>query len=80
LFVINIVGNIVVFVPLGVLLPRIHGRFRSWQSTLVAALGVSALIEVLQSVGAQRVTDVDDLLLNALGALLGYGCYALLCQ
>ncbi len=80
LFAINIVGNIVVFMPLGVLLPNIHPRFRSWASTMIIALGVSTLIEVLQFISAQRVTDVDDLLLNALGALLGYGCYALLRQ
>jgi len=44
----------------------------------ISGTSVSAPIEVLQLVGAQRVTDVDDLLLNALGALLSYGCYVLL--
>ncbi len=38
-------------------------------------LGVSLLIEVLQGISGRRVADVDDVILNTLGGLMGYGCW-----
>ncbi len=74
-------GNVAAFLPLGMLLP-LALRTR-WQLGLVAivALGLSAAIELGQltvSVGlglAYRSTDVDDVILNVLGALLGYSAF-----
>lgn len=71
-------GNIAAFVPLGILLPMV---FRSrWSLALVAigAVGLSAAIELGQLVisawlgFAYRSTDIDDVILNTLGAALGY--------
>ena len=76
LFLINIVGNIVVFLPLGLLLPSIDKRFNSWVRIMIIGITISLLIETLQLVSAQRVADVDDLLLNGIGAVLGYGWHA----
>lgn len=80
LFFINIVGNIVVFMPLGALLPSLYFRLQSWMRILIIGIAVSVLIEVLQLMLGQRVTDVDDVLLNTAGTLLGYGCYLLVRQ
>lgn len=70
LFVINILGNIAAFMPLGTLLWR-------WRRVpivpmLCAAALLSLTIELLQWSIARRVSDIDDLLLNVLGAALGY--------
>ena len=71
-FLINIVGNIIVFMPLGWLLPRINTWFGTWLKILIIGIAGSLVIETLQLVSAQRVADVDDLLLNGIGAVLGY--------
>lgn len=78
LFVINIVGNIVVFVPLGIVLPNLDRRFQHWIKTLIIGIALSATIEALQWTSAQRVADVDDLLLNGFGTWIGYRMYAAL--
>lgn len=66
----NAVLNVLLFVPLGLFLPLLWRTFRStWKATL-CGLGLSLAIEVLQ-VFTFRLTDVNDLLTNTLGTLLG---------
>ena len=71
-FVINFVGNIVAFVPMGLLPPFIFKRPTKLWEVLVFSLFVSLLIEGGQLYSGRRVPDVDDLILNVLGSLLGY--------
>jgi glycopeptide antibiotics resistance protein len=71
-FVINFVGNIVAFVPMGLLPPFIfERRVRLWH-VLVFSLGLSLVIEGGQLYSGRRTPDVDDLILNSLGGCLGY--------
>ena len=63
--------NAVMFLPFGFLLPVLWGSCRSWKVTLLAGFLTSALIEFLQ-LFSFRATDVDDLLMNTLGAFLGF--------
>lgn len=72
----NLLGNIIVFMPLGFLLPCLDGELRSAVLVTIFALSVSLLIESLQYVSGQRVADVDDVLLNTLGGFLGYVAFA----
>lgn len=74
-FVINILGNLAAGFPMGVLLPGLLGRRCSWAKVAGVGLAVSLLIETLQGISGRRCADVDDLILNTLGGLLGYGCY-----
>ena len=60
-------GNLIWFVPLGVLL-----RKRGAIAALLTGAGVSCFIELMQYLLMTGVTDVDDVILNALGALLGW--------
>ena len=53
--------NVLMFVPLGFLLPMIWGRFRSFGDTLAAGMLTSLSIELLQ-LFSFRATDVDDLI------------------
>jgi glycopeptide antibiotics resistance protein len=70
--VVNIPGNLAVFFPLGFLLPLLGKiRLSSTRIALVSGL-VSLLIEVLQYFSRRRIADVDDILLNTAGGLLGY--------
>lgn len=73
-FGINIVGNIVATMPLGVLLPiALPRRVDSALRVALAAFLTSGLIELAQAWLGRRVADVDDLILNTLGGWLGYG-------
>lgn len=72
----NILGNIAMFMPVGVLLPALYKRNRFLRTVLFGAL-FSFLIEFLQLFSA-RNTDIDDLILNTLGTALGYLCFCLL--
>lgn len=72
LFVWNVLGNIVAFVPLGLALRAgVVGPPWRLRWVLAAGAGLSLLIEVLQYHGGQRVADVDDVILNAVGTLSG---------
>lgn len=71
-FIINFVGNIVAFLPMGLLPPLIRSRpTRLWQ-VLVFSFGLSLFIESCQFVSGRRVADIDDLILNTLGGYLGF--------
>jgi glycopeptide antibiotics resistance protein len=67
---ISFLGNIGVFIPFGILLPRCWG-WGFWRVLLVHSLGV-AVLEVIQLLTKRGELDVDDLLLNTLGFMVGY--------
>jgi glycopeptide antibiotics resistance protein len=71
----NIIGNIILFLPLGLLLPLIFRVFNSWRLMFVIGFGTSFVIEVLQYEYAKRIFDIDDILLNGLGAMTGLFIY-----
>lgn len=72
-FVLNVFGNIIAFMPCGFLLPAISRRSRKWPGVLAVGLCVSFLIECTQLLFRVGSFDVDDLLLNVTGVLLGFG-------
>ena len=69
------VGNLIWFAPAGVLV-RLRGG-KLWQAAL-AGLGLSLLVESLQFVLGSGVSELDDLILNSLGAIIGFALTALL--
>lgn len=76
----NIVGmslNILMFIPFGAFLPIYFGRFWKMSTTVFAGAFMSFTIEVLQ-LFTFRLTDIDDLIMNTLGTLLGYGIGAII--
>ena len=68
----NLAGNIVVFVPFGILLPYVFEKGRKFWVMLLNAFILVLGIEVFQLFSAFGAFDVDDILLNCLGAVLGY--------
>ena len=63
--------NMIMTVPLGVLLPLAFQKYRRFTPTLLAGFFTSLTIEILQ-LFCFRATDIDDLILNTLGAALGF--------
>ena len=64
--------NVAMFLPLGVLLPLSVKRFQQWYWMLAVGAGMSLVIEGLQHFLSRGQADVDDLICNTLGAMLGY--------
>ncbi len=71
----NLVGNVVVFIPFGFLLPYVLKRGRNFFVMLINAFLFVLGIEVFQLFSAFGAFDVDDILLNCVGAILGYFAY-----
>ena len=69
---INLLGNVVMFVPLGFFLPLNWEKCRGGVRWLLWATGIVVLIECTQMVTLLGYLDVDDLILNLAGAGLGY--------
>lgn len=63
--------NVLLFVPLGLLLPILWTDFRDRKKTLLFGLGMSCAIEILQ-IFTFRATDINDLITNTAGTCLGF--------
>lgn len=73
----QVIANILLFMPLGFLLPLLFEDIRSWKKIFIYGCLTSVIIEVAQIFTLLNVTDIDDVILNTLGSLLGYACYLL---
>jgi glycopeptide antibiotics resistance protein len=76
----NVGGNILLFIPLGFLVPKLWGNFKRFKHVFLLGLGVTISIEFLQLLeslvgGWGRVTDIDDVICNVIGVVIGYYMY-----
>lgn len=71
----NLLGNIILFIPLGIFLPKLQNRLQRLWKVLLAAAGIILLVETVQVMTLLGRCDIDDLILNLLGAAIGYGLY-----
>ena len=74
----NVIGNAAMFVPSGIVLPIVYKRLNTFWKVLLAGIGISLCIEIIQLPFSARATDIDDLILNTIGVIAGYGIYALI--
>lgn len=72
---VNLFGNIAMFIPVGIVWPICFKGLDSIGKTVVAGAAFSLLIELSQLFLYERTTDVDDLLMNTLGVLIGAAVY-----
>ena len=70
-WILNILGNVMIFIPVGLAWPFCFRQLDSVGKTVLAGTGFSLLIEITQLPFAARCSDVDDLILNTLGTLIG---------
>ena len=75
----NTLGNFALFLPLGILLPLVSKRFLPLRRVLLTALCLSVSIEAIQFglrfFGNPRAVDIDDVILNTLGACVGFAVF-----
>ena len=70
--IVNLIGNIIPFMPIGLLAPLVF-RSISWRRALVLGTVTGLTVEVMEVVFRVGIFDVDDVILNGLGVMLGYG-------
>lgn len=66
--------NIIMFIPLGFLLPYIWKNYRNIYKIAITGLLFSSFIEISQ-IPTNREVDIDDLIMNTIGAVLGYAIW-----
>ncbi|MFD2699706.1 VanZ family protein [Paenibacillus shunpengii] len=72
---INLVGNVAVFIPFGYLIPAAFPSRWSFSKFLLLFTALIILLETAQMLLRVGTGDVDDLFLNVIGGLLGYEIY-----
>lgn len=73
----NVIGNTAMFIPSGIVLPIIYKKLNSFLKVIGVGALISLCIEILQLPFFERTSDIDDLLINTLGAGIGYLIYTL---
>jgi len=73
----NLLGNLLGFIPFGILLPLAISWFRPAIRMFVAIIVLCLGFEMLQLYTGLGIFDVDDLILNTVGAVIGYLCFFL---
>ena len=68
---VNIFGNVLLFVPFGFFLPLLWNRLRSWKKLTLVLFLSSLLLEIVQLLFAIGNFDIDDTLLNVFGGWIG---------
>lgn len=76
-FVLNVLGNIFAFVPLGIGLPLLGKQYQNTLKMTALAVLLPVMVEFMQLFIGRQV-DVDDIVLNASGIILGYLLYRIL--
>ncbi|WP_025689869.1 VanZ family protein [Paenibacillus zanthoxyli] len=76
---VNLLGNVAVFVPFGILIPAVTSRLRSAAGLAVLCIPCITALEILQMLLRAGSFDVDDILLNLLGVWTGFGLLRLSC-
>ena len=68
----NLVGNIIVFLPMGAFLPFIFQKIRGFKKTVSTVFLIVLGIELTEVIFAMGVFDIDDFIFNLSGAMIGY--------
>ena len=79
-FVVNILGNVLAFVPFGMMVPMLGRKNKKFIEVSLLCFELSLSIELIQLVTKVGAYDVDDLLLNTLGGMIGYMLYYIIAK
>ena len=68
----NVIGNILLFIPLGFCIPLFFNKKNKLSKVILYGFTASLTIEVLQIFTPFNTTDIDDIIFNTLGSILGF--------
>ena len=69
---INLFGNVVVFIPLGIFLPFLCEKLQSFKWLLLCSIAIILMVELIQLFTLMGSFDIDDLILNLFGIMIGF--------
>ncbi|HIZ08674.1 MAG TPA: VanZ family protein [Candidatus Eubacterium avistercoris] len=72
----NLIGNILIFLPFGMLVPILSRRYKKFWCVTLLSFELSLAVELIQLITKTGSCDVDDILLNTAGGMIGFACYA----
>ena len=75
-FVVNVGGNILLFIPFGLFLPLKFNKIDRLLIATLIGLSVSIMIECIQLTMPNRTTDINDVILNTLGTYIGFRLFS----
>ena len=75
----NVIGNILLFIPLGFGIPLLFNKKNKLSKIILYGFTASLTIEVLQLFTPYNFTDIDDIIFNTLGTILGFIIFASIC-
>ena len=80
LIVRNVGGNILLLMPLGFSAPILWDKYTKFKNNILLGFAISVSIELLQLIeslfsGVGRITDIDDVICNVIGSIVGYCIY-----
>ena len=70
---VNLLGNLALFVPMGMALPCLSSKLNRFWKVILAVLGMVVLVEITQGILRVGSVDIDDVIFNVGGAMIGYG-------
>lgn len=79
-FSLSFILNIFLFIPMGFLCPLISKTFGTLRTTVLIGVVFSLLVEIIQMFTLYRATDINDLLTNVIGTVIGYLCFRLVAK
>lgn len=71
----NIIGNVIAFIPLGFFIPLLFDKFNNYKRILKVGFLSSLAIEITQLFVGSNICDIDDIIYNTLGSLIGLICF-----
>lgn len=74
----NVFGNILLFVPFAFLLPICFGKGRTFKESIIYTFLLSSLVEIYQFIFKVGILDIDDVILNVLGGVIGFMLYKIM--
>lgn len=78
MMLLNIWGNVLCFVPYGFFIPVLFKKMRHMAAVTIAALGFSVFVETFQLLFKIGSFDIDDIILNTAGGIIGFILYIIL--
>lgn len=70
----NLMGNVFIFIPLGIFIPLLWVDKKSFMITFLTGTFLILLIELIQLITVWGILDVDDYFLNIMGVIIGWLC------
>lgn len=73
-----VVENVIMFLPLGILVPAIWENMRHLHKCFLLSLSCTIAIETMQLIAKRGYCQIDDVVMNTIGGILGYGMFFLI--